>query len=164
MDYLCVNNKIIRLQTAVKEQFLTGVRFAQWLGLEKEGLMKYYGLDQTNYWRMAKYYNNVTKPLLLKNQEKARANLFVSSLRTGAEFREGTTPYDVMLENNVNQAFNVVIADYNQEMDANDQLNQSLMLEAKAAGQEYAGRMTARSQYFAAAGSLLSDANKLGYV
>ena len=56
MDYLCVNNKIIRLQTAVKEEFLTGVRFAQWLGLEKEGLMKFYGLDQTNYWRMAKYY------------------------------------------------------------------------------------------------------------
>ena len=56
LDYLCINNKIIRLQTAVKEEFLTGVRFAQWLGLEKEGLMKFYGLDQTNYWRMAKYY------------------------------------------------------------------------------------------------------------
>ncbi|BAQ86377.1 putative internal protein A [uncultured Mediterranean phage uvMED] len=111
-----------------------------------------------------KFYNNVTKPLLLKNQEKAKANLFVSSLRTGFEVREGTTPYDVMLENNVNQAFNVLIADYNQEMDANDQLNQSLMLEAKAAGQEFAGRMTARGQYFAAAGSLLSDANKLGFV
>jgi hypothetical protein len=111
-----------------------------------------------------KFYNNVTKPLLLKNQEKARANLYVNSLRTGAEFREGTTPYDVMLENNVNQAFNVVIADYNNEMDANDQLNQSLMLEAKAAGQEYAGKMTARGQYFAAAGSLLSDANKFGLI
>ena len=111
-----------------------------------------------------KFYNKVTKPLLLKNQEKARANLFVSSLRTGAEVREGTTPYDVMLENNINQAFNVVIADYNQEMDATDQLNQSLMLEAKAAGQEYAGRMTARAQRFAAVGSLLSDANKLGIV
>jgi hypothetical protein len=111
-----------------------------------------------------KFYNNVTKPLLLKNQEKARANLYVNSLRTGAEVREGTTPYDVMLENNVNQAFNVVIADYNNEMDANDQLNQSLMLEAKAAGQEYAGKMTARGQYFAAAGSLLSDANKFGLI
>ena len=111
-----------------------------------------------------KFYNNVTKPLLIKNQAKARANLFVSSLRTGAEVREGTTPYDVMLENNVNQAFNVVIADYNQEMDANDQLNQSLMLEAKAAGQEYAGRMTARAQNFAAVGSLLSDANKFGVI
>jgi len=111
-----------------------------------------------------KFYNNVTKPLLLKNQAKAKANLFVSSLRTGAEFREGTTPYDVMLENNVNQAFNVLIADYNAEMDANDQLNQSLMLEAQAQGQEYAGRMTARAQKFAAVGSLLSDANKIGVI
>ena len=56
LDYLCINNNIRRLQTAVKEDFLTGVRFAEWLGLQKEGLMKYYGLDQTNYWRMAKYY------------------------------------------------------------------------------------------------------------
>jgi len=110
-----------------------------------------------------KFYNNVTKPLLLKQQEKNKANLFVSTLRTGAEFREGTTPYDVLLENNVNQAFNVVIADYNSEMDANDQLNQSILLEAKAQGQEYAGRMTARAQKFAAVGSLLSDANKLGF-
>jgi len=69
-----------------------------------------------------------------------------------------------MLENNVNAAFNVVIADYNDEMDYNDQLNQSLMLEAKAQGQEYAGRMTARAQKFAAVGSLLSDANKLGMI
>ena len=56
LDYLCINNNIRRLQTAVKEEFLIGVRFAEWLGLQKEGLMKYYGLDQTNYWRMAKYY------------------------------------------------------------------------------------------------------------
>jgi len=111
-----------------------------------------------------KFYKDVTKPLLLKNQEKARDNLFVNILSSGAEFREGTTPYDVMLENNVNAAFNVVIADYNDEMDYNDQLNQSLMLEAKAQGQEYAGRMTARAQKFAAVGSLLSDANKLGMV
>jgi len=111
-----------------------------------------------------KFYNQVTKPLLLKEQAKGRANLFVSSLRSGAEFREGTTPYDVMLENNVNQAFNVVIADYNSTMDYNDQLNQSLMLEAKAQGQEFAGQMTARAQKAAAVGSLLSDANKLGYI
>jgi len=111
-----------------------------------------------------KFYNKVTKPLLLREQAKGRANLFVSSLRSGAEFREGTTPYDVMLENNVNQAFNVVIADYNSTMDYNDQLNQSLMLEAKAQGQEFAGQMTARAQKAAAVGSLLSDANKFGYI
>ena len=35
LDYLCINNKIRRLQTCVKEDFLTGVRFAEWLGLQK---------------------------------------------------------------------------------------------------------------------------------
>ena len=29
LDYLCINNKIRRLQTSVKEEFLTGVRFAE---------------------------------------------------------------------------------------------------------------------------------------
>ena len=56
LDYLCINNNIRRLQTSVKEEFKTGVRFAEWLGLEKEGLMRKYGLDGTNYWRMAKIY------------------------------------------------------------------------------------------------------------
>ena len=56
LDLLCTNNKIWRLQTAVKEEFKTGVRFAEWLGLKKEGLMEKYGPDKTNYYRMAKIY------------------------------------------------------------------------------------------------------------
>ena len=46
-----------------------------------------------------KFYANVTLPLLKKKQAKEKANLFVSILRSGAEFRGGTTPYEVMLEN-----------------------------------------------------------------
>ena len=56
MDYLCVNNKIIRLQTAVKEEFLTGVRFAQWLGLEKEGLMRKWGFDGSDQYMYARLF------------------------------------------------------------------------------------------------------------
>ncbi len=56
LDLLCNNNKVWRLQTAVKEEFITGVRFAEWLGLKNEGLMTKYGPDQTNYYRMAKIY------------------------------------------------------------------------------------------------------------
>jgi hypothetical protein len=56
LDLLCTNNKIWRLQTSVKEEFKTGVRFAEWLGLKKEGLMMKYGPDKTNYYRMAKIY------------------------------------------------------------------------------------------------------------
>ena len=56
LDLLCNNNNIYRLQTAVKAEFKTGVRFAEWLGLKNEGLMTMYGPDQTNYYRMAKIY------------------------------------------------------------------------------------------------------------
>ena len=56
LDLLCINNNIWRLQTAVKEEFKTGKRFAEWLGLKSEGLMQMYGPDKTNYYRMAKIY------------------------------------------------------------------------------------------------------------
>ena len=56
LDLLCKNNEVWRLQTAVKEEFTTGVRFAEWLGLKNEGLMTMYGPDKTNYYRMAKIY------------------------------------------------------------------------------------------------------------
>ena len=56
LDLLCINNKIWRVQTSVKEDFKVGVRFAEWLGLEKEGLMRMYGPDKTNYIRMANIY------------------------------------------------------------------------------------------------------------
>ena len=55
-DILCEKNKIKRLQTSVKANFTTGVRFASWLGLKKEGLMKNYGPDGSDYLRMAKIY------------------------------------------------------------------------------------------------------------
>jgi hypothetical protein len=42
--------------SAVKEDFKLGIRFAKWLGLQEEGVMVQYGPDKTNYYRMAKIY------------------------------------------------------------------------------------------------------------
>ena len=55
-DLLCTNNKIWRLQTAVKADFKIGFRFALFLGFKNEGLMKAYGPDKTDYYRMARIY------------------------------------------------------------------------------------------------------------
>ena len=55
-DLLCAANKIWRLQTAVKSNFKTGLRFAEFLGFKNEGLMKAYGPDKTDYYRMARIY------------------------------------------------------------------------------------------------------------
>jgi hypothetical protein len=56
LDLICENNKIWRLQTSVKAKFTTGIRFATWLGLTKEGLMRKFGPDGSDYYKMAKIY------------------------------------------------------------------------------------------------------------
>ena len=55
-DILCAANKIWRLQTTVKANFKTGLRFTEFLGFKNEGLMHGYGPDKTDYYRMAKVY------------------------------------------------------------------------------------------------------------
>ena len=55
-DELCKKNKVKRLQTTVIYDFKTGIRFASWLGLEPEGIMRNYGPDGSDYYRMAKIY------------------------------------------------------------------------------------------------------------
>ena len=55
-DILCKKNNVKRLQTTVKMDFNTGIRFASWLGLKPEGIMRKYGPDGSDYYRMAKIY------------------------------------------------------------------------------------------------------------
>jgi len=47
---------IKRVQTAVRSDFDKGIRFAQWLGLENEGLMKHYGFDGSDQYRYARIF------------------------------------------------------------------------------------------------------------
>ena len=103
-----------------------------------------------------KVYNNIERPRFIDQQERAFSNFFVSSLRTGAEYRDGTTPFLVGVENAQNQLLDLSIADYNNEVMVNDQINQSLLLQAKGRGERLKGDLTARAEYMKAAGSLLT--------
>lgn len=49
-------NGIKRVQTAVRADFGLGIRFAGWLGLENEGLMKNYGFDDSDHYRYARIF------------------------------------------------------------------------------------------------------------
>ena len=53
MEELIVKNKVQRLQTAVKKDFILGHRFAKWLGLQEEGLMRKYQNNE-DYIRFAR--------------------------------------------------------------------------------------------------------------
>ena len=53
-DMMIANNKSKRLQTSVKADCDIAIRFAKWLGLKEEGLMKGYGPDGSDYYRYAR--------------------------------------------------------------------------------------------------------------
>ena len=47
-------HKLFRIQASVSVLDLTANRYAQWLGFQKEGIMKKYGPDGTDYVRYAR--------------------------------------------------------------------------------------------------------------
>ena len=98
-------------------------------------------------------YNKLDRPRLLKQQKRDYSNFFVSLLSSGVEFRG--TPYEAALDFQVNQALDLSIADYNENIDFIDARNQSLLLEAKARGEIFKGRALAGPQYIEAGASLL---------
>ena len=49
-------HNIKRVQTAIRKDFTQGQRFAEWLGLENEGLMKHYGFDGSDQYRYARIF------------------------------------------------------------------------------------------------------------
>ena len=53
-EMLILNNNIKRLQTSVKADCDMAIRFAKWLGLKPEGLMKSYGPDGADFIRFAR--------------------------------------------------------------------------------------------------------------
>jgi len=55
-EYVAKSNNIKRVQTAVRADYGIGIRFAKWLGLKNEGLMKHYGLDGSDNYRFARIF------------------------------------------------------------------------------------------------------------
>ena len=55
-EMMCKNNSFKRLQTSVKADCETAIRFAKWMDFRPEGLMKHYGPDGSDYYRYARIF------------------------------------------------------------------------------------------------------------
>ena len=102
-------------------------------------------------------YNQLDRPRLVNQQQRDYSQFFVSRMLTGAEF--SGTAFDAALDFQVNQALDLSIADYNESIEYDEAINQSLLLQSRAEGERYRGQLTAGVQLAKAAGSLLSGAN-----
>ena len=101
-------------------------------------------------------YDKLDRPRLVKKQDSELDYLFVRALKSGAEVRPGTSPYFSILETKYNQALDLSITDFRSKQANFDGLNESLLLESKAAGARFKGDLTARTENIKGFGSLLS--------
>jgi len=109
-------------------------------------------------------FNKIERPRLVKSQEKAYSELYVNLLSSGAEFREGTTPFFLAQEQLVNNATDLAIADYNLTVDMIDTENQSLLLEAKGDQAMFQGLITAAGQGAKAYSGAQQNKNESGSI
>ena len=91
-------------------------------------------------------YEKLEKPRFLKKQNSEYSQFFVNLLRSGAEFRLGTSTFYAAQAMKVEQATDLSIADYNQSTAQVDMENQSLLLEARGDQAYMQGLLTAASE------------------
>ncbi len=53
-EVILKNKKLHRVQASVHAENLEAIKFAEWMGFKKEGVMAKFGPDRSDYFRMAK--------------------------------------------------------------------------------------------------------------
>ena len=110
-----------------------------------------------------KTFENIALPRLLKTQERNKSNLLVNLLKSGVDVdRVGETPYLMMLEQNIEDAYDVSIARYNSRVTYQNELNRSLLTEAIGRGERFKGDMAYRVGMAKAVGDIYSNKDTYG--
>jgi len=105
-----------------------------------------------------KIYNDITRPLFVKQQNAQYDQFFVNQLNTGFEMTGSA--YLNALEFKYNQAFDLAVLDFNQEQSLVDQENQAQAALQRGQSALFEGNLRARTENIKGVTSLLSTANK----
>ena len=110
-----------------------------------------------------KTFEQVDLPRIRKEQERNKSNLFVQLLNSGFDASQiGDTPYLVMLDQDIEDAFEVSIQTYNSTLTYEQELNNSLILQAQGAGEAYKGKVARNAAYVKAAGKMYGNYQSSG--
>ena len=114
--------------------------------------------------RKRKVYQDIDRPRLIKDQNKTNSQLFVNLLKSGVEFRQDTTPYFVMLDQRINQATDLAIADYNEATAFQNGYNNASLLSAKGDAALLQGVATATGELAKAASGAQKNKRETGSI
>ena len=108
-------------------------------------------------------FKQVDEPRIKKALERNKSNLFVKLLKSGVDVgRIGETPYLMMLDQEVENAFELSIANYNATVNYQNEINRSLLTQARGTGEKYKGDLTYRTELAKAAGDIWSNRTDYG--
>jgi len=103
-------------------------------------------------------FKQVDEPRIKKSLERNKSNLFVRLLKGGVDVdRMGETPYLMMLDQEVENAFELSIANYNATVNYQNEINRSLLTQAKGVGERYKGELTYRTELAKGAGDIAGN-------
>jgi len=106
-------------------------------------------------------FEQVTLPQLKKDQERNRSNQFVNLLSSGVDVsRIGDTPYLVMLEQSVEDAFDISVQSYNSQTAYENELNTSLILQAQGRAKAFEGEVAFRTGIAKAGADIFMNKDK----
>jgi len=108
-------------------------------------------------------FQNVDKPRIIAQQARDRSNVFVQFIKSGVDVdRIGESPFLVMLDQTVEQAFDLEIAEFNSTVAFENQMNNASLLQAKGAGERFKGEIQFRTGMAKAIGQMGSNYYKTG--
>jgi len=103
-------------------------------------------------------FKKVEEPRLKRDLKRIKSNLFVNLLKSGVDVdRIGETPYLMMLDQEVENAFEISIANYNATVNYQNEINRSLLTQARGAGEKYKGDITYRTELAKAGGDIIMN-------
>ena len=108
-------------------------------------------------------FENITKPKLIKDYARIKSNLLVNLLKSGVDVdRVGETPYLMLLDQNIENAYDVSLARYNSRVTFQNEINRSLLTEARGAGEAFKGELAFRTGIAKAGGDIFANRETYG--
>ena len=120
-------------------------------------------IDKRNAEIKIETFETVTKPRLIKSYARNKSNLLVNLLKSGVDVdRVGETPYLLLLDQNIENAYDVSLARYNSRVTFQNEINRSLLTEARGAGEAFKGELAFRTGIAKAGGDIFANKETYG--
>ena len=100
----------------------------------------------------------VDKPRIVAQHYRDQSNMLVNFIKSGVDVsRIGDSPFLVMLDQTVEQAFDLEIAEFNSTVEYQNELNNASLLRSRGEGEVFKGRITRNAEFAKAAGKMYTN-------